>query len=141
MKKVTIEAGKTIRKSILTFGIFSMMLFCLTPSVVKAQKPGEPDSVAIKYIGTLDDQPLFQIEFENKEGIVYRVSIADETGETLYAEKFSDKKFSRKFKLESPELNHSKLTFTVTSVKEKHTQVFLINSNYHTVPDYVITRL
>jgi len=141
MKKVTIKASKTIRKTFLNFGLICMTLFGLVPSVVKAQDKGQPDSVAIKYIGTLDDLPLFQIEFDNKEGIVYRVSIADETGEVLYTEKFSDKKFSKKFKLESPQLNQSRLTFTVTSEKEKHTQVFVVNSNYRTVPDYQITKL
>jgi len=141
MKNVTIKASKTIRKTILNFGLLSLLLFGLIPSAVKAQEKAKPDSVTINYIGTLDDQPLFQIEFDNKEGVSYRVTIADETGETLYTEKFSDKKFSRKFKLQSPELSQSRLTFTVTSEKEKHTQAFVINSNYRTVPDYVITRL
>ena len=141
MKKVTIKARKTIRKTILNLGIVSMILFGLIPSAVTAQDKGKPDSLAIRYIGTLEDQPLFQIEFDNKEGITYRVSIADETGETLYTEKFTDKKFSRKFMLATPELSQSRLTFTVTSEKEKHTQVFVINSNYRTVPDYVVTKL
>ena len=141
MKKVTIKARKTFRKTILNFGIVSMILFGFIPSAVSAQDKGKPDSVAIEYIGTQDEKPLFQIAFENKEGVLYRVSITDESGETLYTEKFRDKKFSRKFKLESPELSRSKLTFTITSEKEKHTQVFVIDSNFRTVPDYVITRL
>ena len=141
MKKVTIKARNTIRKTILNLGFASMLLFGLIPSAVKAQEKNKPDSFAINYIGMMDESPLFQIEFDNKDGIVYRVSITDESGETLYTEKFSDKKFSRKFKLASPELSHSRLTFTITSEKEKHTQVFVINSNFRTVPDYVITRL
>jgi hypothetical protein len=141
MKKVTIKARNTARKTILNLGFASMFLFGLIPTTLKAQDKDKPDTVAINYIGMLDEKPLFQIEFDNKEGVAYRVSITDESGETLYSEKFSDKKFSRKFKLESPELSQSKLTFTITSEKEKHTQTFVINSNFRTVPDYVITRL
>ena len=141
MKKLTIKARKTIRKIILNFGLVCMIVFGFIPSAVKAQENGKLDSVAIRYIGTLDDQPLFQIEFDNKEGIAYRISITDETGETLYTEKFSAKKFSKKFKLENSELRQSSLKFTVTSIRETHTQVFVINYSYRSVPDYVITRL
>jgi hypothetical protein len=141
MKKVTIKARNTARKTILNLGFVSMFLFGLIPSALKAQEKGKPDSVTINYIGMLDEKPLFQIEFDNKEGAAYRVSITDDSGETLYSEKFNDKKFSRKFKLESPEFSQSRLTFTITSEKEKHTQVFVINSNFRTVPDYSITRL
>jgi hypothetical protein len=141
MKNVTIKARQTFRKTILNFGFVAMILFGFIPLGVRAQEKGKPDTVAIEYIGTLDEKPMFEINFDNKEGIVYRVSITDESGETLYTEKFSDKKFSRKFKLESPELSQSRLTFTIKSEKEKHTQVFVIDSNFRTVPDYVITRL
>jgi hypothetical protein len=141
MKKVTIKARQSFRKAILNFGFVAMILFGFIPSAVNAQEKGKLDSVAIEYIGTVDDKPLFEINFDNKEGIVYRVSITDESGETLYTEKFSEKKFSRKFKLESPELSQSRLTFTIKSEKEKHAQVFVIDSNFRTVPDYVITRL
>ena len=130
-----------LKKAVLHFGVASLFVFSLMPTIVLAQSKDKPLEVAINYIGTLDEQPLFQVDFDNRTGAPYRIFIKDENGEVLYSERVSGKSFSKKFKLESSELNNSRLSFIVTSSKQKYTQVFEINQNVRSVQDYVITRL
>jgi hypothetical protein len=141
MKNLTIRSGSIIKKAVLHFGVASLLAFSLTPSNVLAQSKDNPLEVNINYIGTLDEQPLFQVDFDNRTGVTYRVFIKDENGEVLYSERVSGKSFSKRFKLESSEINNSRLSFIITSSKQKYTQVFEINQHVRSVQDYVITRL
>lgn len=142
-KNLTLSVGKAARKAILYFGLTSVMAVSFLPSAVHAQdkeKPA-PTGVEIRYIGSVDEKPVFQIEFENNTEEVFNVSIKDEEGVVLYKERFKDKKFSRKFQFEKADMDHVKLTFTLTGEKEKQSQAFEINTNVRVIQDVVITKL
>jgi len=132
----------SVRKTTLRFGLAALLAVTVLPAIVQAQIVKTiAETIAIQYIGTVDNQPVFQIEFENKEQKPIQVSIKDEDGNTLYFEKIKDKKFSRKFKFERPDAEDMKLTFTLATEKEKHVQVFEVNTQVKVVQDVVVTKL
>ena len=132
----------SVRNTTLRFGLIALVAITCLPTFVQAQIVKTiAETIAIQYVGNVDNQPVFQIEFENKEQKPVQVSIKDEDGNTLYFEKIKDKKFSRKFKFERLDAEDMKLTFTLTTEKEKHVQVFEVNTSVRTVQDVVVTKL
>lgn len=141
MKKHIVESlGMVVRKTIVRVTLASFLVFSVLPGHTQDQvKPGIP--VEIRYLGTIDNLPVFQIEFANENNEVFTISIKDEDGNVLYKENVKEKKFLRKFKWDKTNLDESKLTFTLTGLKDAKTQVFEINTNTRVIADVVITRL
>ena len=139
MKKQTFNNLRNAARNTFLAGIFLIGL----SSTVQAQDTDTPviSPVEIKYLGTVDDQPVFQVDFDNLTEKNVRVSITDENGILLYGGKSNEKKFSKKFKFEKSGIDPVKLTFTLTTGKERQSQVFEINTKVWTVRDVVVTKL
>jgi hypothetical protein len=139
MKKQTFSKfGHAVRNTFLA-GIFLMSLSSSAQAQDKESQSVNP--VEIKYLGTIDDQPVFQLDFDNAYEKNVKLSITDENGLLLYGGRTNEKKFSKKFKFEKAGIDPVKLTFTLTTGKEKQSQVFEINTKVWTVKDVVVTRL
>jgi hypothetical protein len=135
MKKQTLSKFRNVVRNIFLAGLF---IIAIAPAHAQDKVKSRP--VEIKYLGTLDGQPVFQVEFENTNAEKLSVSLRDEYGTVLYDERFKDKKFSKKFKLETG-ADPVKLKFTLSNEKENQTEVFQINTNVRVVQDVVVTRL
>jgi hypothetical protein len=139
MKKQTFS--NAIRRTILFFGMSSFVLFSFMPIVSHAQdKPATPE-IVIKYIGNVEEQPVFQIEFENATQQALNLTIRDEDGNFLYGEKVKDKKYQKKFKYQGPLFDNVKLTFTLAGEKDRQVQVYELNTRTRMIQDVVVTRL
>jgi hypothetical protein len=139
MKKQIINLSKAVRRTIVYAGFASLLAFSFVPAHAEDKKPSA--AVTINYLGSVDNQPVFQIEFENKNEETYTVSIKDDQGDVLYVEKSKDKKFSKKFKYQGQGFDYVRLTFTLVSGKEKQSQEFEVNTNTRVVQDVVVTKL
>jgi len=139
MKKQTLSKPGTSARNIFLASV--LMLGIVTS--VKAQDSNKSNAsvVEIKYLGSVDNQPVFQVEFDNLKQENVHVSITDENGTELFGGKFREKKFSKKFKFEKLDTDPFKLRFTLTSENEKLSQVFEVNTKVWTVQDVVITKL
>lgn len=132
---------KQVAKHLIRFALASLLLATVAPVMAQDGIRSTPPAVSINYIGTVDNQPIFQIEFDNKNEELFNLSIKDDQGIVLFNEKFKDKKFSKKFQLEKPTEDNVKLTFTIAADKEKQSQSFEINTNVRVIQDVVVTRL
>lgn len=139
MKKQTLSKPGTLARNIFLASV--LMLGIITSVQAQDSKKTDAAAVAIKYLGSVDNQPVFQVAFENLRQENVHVSITDENGVELYGEKFKEKKFSKRFKFEKLGTETFKLRFTLSSDSEKLSQVFEVNTKVWTVQDYVITRL
>jgi hypothetical protein len=121
----------------------SLLMFALmVPALAQRASLNEGAAgIAIHYVGNVNNQPVFQVEFENTSEEPVQVSIKDEDGNTLYFAKIKDRRFSKKFQFEKAESDNMTLSFTLATPKEKHTQVFEVNTNVRMVRDVVVTRL
>ncbi len=140
MKKQIIS--NTAKKMILFVTAVSFTIFSFIPSIANAQERVViAPPVFIKYIGNNENQPVFQIDFDNKNEETFNLTIRDEQGTVLYGEKIKDKKFSKKFKYQGENTDNVKLTFTLTNEKDKQSQVYEVNTTSRIVQDVVVTRL
>ncbi len=92
----------------------------------------------VRYLGTQQDDILFEVSYDNPAASRFTVMVTDKEGNTLFQEAFTEKKFGRKFKFASPE--NSKLTFTIRSGKEADfVQSFVVKTEF--TEDVVVTKL
>lgn len=138
MRKISHAARKTFFK----LALIVFLAFGITPAV-QAQDKGRSGAsgVSVSYLGTVDDQPVFRLEFENRNEERLYVSIRDGEGNILYSEVYRDKKFSKRFFFEKDLPENARLTFILSGEKARQSQVFEINTNVRMVQDVVVTRL
>jgi hypothetical protein len=139
MKKQFVKSLSSTKKTILNLGLAGI-LFAGLPSVVHAEeKPGTPTGATVNYVGSVDNQPIFQIEFDNKSEELFTVSIRDSDGNLLYVERSKDRKFLKRFRYQGDDA--VKLTFVLSTEKGKQTQAFEVNQNIRVVQDVVVNKL
>lgn len=131
MKKQNLST--LVRKSI--FLGFTSLLLIGASAQAKLPEP------SIKYIGTLDGQPVFGVQLDNQNSSVYHLTIKDDTGSVLYSEKIKGKEFSKKFKFENSDRNNVKLTFIVEGKEGSQSQDFQVNTSTKVWNDVVVTTL
>jgi len=123
-----------VKKSVLSLGLTTLLL----SGMASAQSSPEP---LVKYIGTLDGQPIFRVQLDNQPGSVYHLTIKDEEGTVLYAEKIKDKQFSKSFKFDNAARDNVKLTFTLQGNKNTQSKEFKINTTTKVLDNVVVTTL
>lgn len=110
-------------------------------SVANAQQfSTTTDHPEIKYLGTVEDKLVFQIDLKSVSA-KQSVSIRDEQGNTLYTERIDGTTFSRKFAFEKEEFEGKKVSFVIHGGKASSAQTFQVARNWRTIEDLVITKL
>src|SRR5690349_6366759 len=132
--------------SMLRYGKFivpALFVVLLTSGTAAAQSySNQQDSTTqstavVKYVGTVNNSQLFQVQFDNEAGEKFTLSIKDADGSILFQETYQDKKFDKKFLLN--ELTYGTgFTFLIHTLKDNQSQAFLVNSNTHTIEDFVV---
>jgi hypothetical protein len=87
---------------------------------VKAQQTAikeNPDEIKIKYIDGNNDALHFNLKYVNEDGHDFKLMVVNETGDILFQDNYSGKKFKKKLKL--PRLTDaSNITFLIKPVKK-----------------------
>jgi len=125
-----------VKRSVLSLGLTTILL----SGMVSAQSSATPEPL-VKYIGTLDGQPIFRVQLDNQPGNIYHLTIKDDEGTVLYAEKIKAKQFSKSFKLDNAERNDVKLTFTLQGNKSTQSKEFKVNTTTKVLDNVVVTTL
>ena len=134
MKKQNLSA--IVKKSFLSLGLSTLLL----AGAVSAQTSKSPVP-NVQYVGTLDGQPLFRFQLDNKAGEIYHLTIKDDEGTVLYTERFTDKQFAKSFKFDNAERNNVKLTFVLEGNKTVQSREFNVNSSTQVLDNVVVTTL
>jgi len=142
MKKQTLsKISNAVRNTYLRATLAGILVTSLVPAMAQENAKPVTGPVEIKYLGTNDGKPVFQVDFDNATEESVNITIRDQDGTILYVEKFRDKKFSKKFKFDKPEFEQAKLKFTVSGNSGVQSEEFGINSSVRTVSDVVVTKL
>lgn len=129
-----------VKKAIFNLGFTSFVLIGLAITA-SAHATDTTPNPAVKYVGSLDGQPVFKVELNNETAKVQYLTIKDDQGVVLYSEKIKSKQFSKSFKFENSDRNDVRLTFTVESGKSTQSQEFKVNTNTRVYNDVVVTTL
>jgi hypothetical protein len=117
------------------FTVFSMA----SAPAVFANGPGSPIPVELKYVGKVNNQSVFQLNFAgNAEENELTITILDIYGNCFYRENIKSENFSKKFLFNNDELGDDTLHFVVTSKKSNKSVVYEINRQVRYVEQLVV---
>ncbi len=125
----------------IAMGLFTLCTIGTSHAAFAGLKTAAP--IEFKFIGKVNDHPVFQLDLNNNEAEEYFISIKDENNTSLYYEKFmaTEPNFSRKYRLDFTEDDLNAPAFEVivevTSMKTHKTQVYKITT--HTTVSEEIT--
>lgn len=95
----------------------------------------------LKFIGNVENQPVFELSMTNKVEDEYTVVFRDEYGNVLYSEKFKGAGLNKKFLLKSEELTDTALNVTVKSKNGSTTEVYSINRSHSYVEETQVNKI
>jgi hypothetical protein len=100
-----------------------------------------PIPAELKFVGTFNTAPVFQLELNNTDKAEYTVTVRDADKKILLSEKISGEKISRKYKLDAEDISLvAGTTFEVTNKKTNETSVYEINTSSSFVTDVTIAK-
>ena len=102
----------------------------------KSEIPSE-----LKYLGSFDNQPQFQLSLNNTEIDEFVITIRNRNGQVIFKEKIKGASILRKYQLNTEELDSNGITFEVVSKKTKSRVAYTVNETARLVQDVSITAL
>ena len=119
-----------MKTKIRNYGIIALFIgFSLITKLALANDEKRDTPVAeLKYLGVLQNQPVFQLNLSSVQEEVFVISIKDQFGEILYNEKIKTKAFIRTFRLDTDNLDDAVLKVEVRNGNNKP-EVFTITRN------------
>jgi hypothetical protein len=111
-----------------------------TPTMANDGGKGD-HKTELKFIGNMENQPVFELNLSNNEEDEYTVIFRDEFGNVLYSDKFKGAGLTKKFMLKSDEFGDTALNVTVKSKKGNTTEVYSINRSHSYVEQTQVNKV
>ena len=136
MKKVMSKNKATIIALMAAFGTtFTSPLFAM-------DKKSDPPGIEIKYLGFQENNPVFEISFNNTQTDNFIITISDESGTLLFSEKLTGKNISRKYRIDTEEeIEDGGLRFEVRSVKSKKTDIYIAGVSENITREMAVNKI
>ena len=129
-----------MKKALVTFALslFFVVSLNLTASATDEKTPS---AILVKMISTVDETPVFQLDLNNKEVEEFYLTIKDNFGNTLYADKVKGSNISKKFRLNPEGMIDETIRIEVKSKKTNKSEVYTINRSSKYVSETVVNKL
>jgi hypothetical protein len=130
---------KTAIRNFSTLAIaFTLILSATAMANDKKENPTATSTIALKFIGNVQNQPVFELNLANAEADEFFIVIRDEYGNLLYSAREKGSNITRKFML-NEEMGDTNLYFEVKSKKNNKTETYKISKSYSYKDEPVIT--
>ena len=129
-----------MKKAIILIALIAVTLGFST--VTLANDEGKIKNITeLKFIGNMENQPVFQLNVTNTEEDEFTVTFRDEAGNILYTDKFKGANINKKFMLKSEEFGDAALHVIVKSKKNGSTDLYTINRSHTYVEETVVNKI
>ena len=136
MKKQSLN---TIAKRFFLGNILAAMFFLSANATTVSTIDPATKSIEVKYVGTNATNLFFNVKYSNESGNTFKVFVLDETGETLFQERYSDKSFDKRFMFPGNQ-DVSKLTFMIQSDKGSFKEIFDVKVSTRIVAEVSVNK-
>ena len=133
MKKVSINPRILAIALVTTFSVAF-----LSPAFAIDEKKVIP--VDLKFVGNIENQPVFELVFTNADENEYTVVVRDENNTVLYRDNVKGN-VTKKFMLNIEELGNTAIQFEITGKKTDKTVIYEVNKNSRLIEDIVINKM
>lgn len=109
-----------------------------SPALANDEKKAIP--VELKFIGNIENKPVFQLTFSNPVETEFTVVVRDKYNNVFYKEIVKGGNISKKFLLNIEELGDATIEFEITGKKTDKTVIYEVNKKSRVVEDVVISK-
>lgn len=134
------QVTSSVLKGIFTSAILVLVLIMGGANAAEKHS-GKKTPFELKYVGKVQEQPVFQLNVDNAQQEDVYLKIADESGIIIYSDRFNEKSFSKNFQFDINQGNSTRIKMTLVSKSLKETQLFEINSVAKLVENVVVTKV
>lgn len=130
---------KTMKNA--AIGLFTLLAVTTGFTAFAANVNELTPAAELKMIGRSQNQPIFQLSLNNKEAEKFVIVVKDEFGLILHQETISGVNITRKYQLNTEELEGVDVTFEVIGTKSTQSTVFSIKNNTRVINETAIVKL
>ena len=126
------------------FTAIALLAFTLafsTSTLANNEKEKPASAIELKFIGHYENQPVFQLNLNNKEEEEFTITFRDDYGNVLYAGKVKGTSISKKFMLNIEEIGDNVLSVEVKAKKSNKSEVYKINRSRTYVDETVVSKV
>ena len=142
---MNITSITTASKKVLVAVLVSGAVLVAAPSFAKTSANIEILSAntqaTVQFAGTTADNALlFDVKLDNPTAEKFTITISTKDGDVLFAKEFSDKSFTKKFKLVKSD-DISSYNFKISSDNKNLEQTFVVSATTKVVDNVVVSKL
>lgn len=135
-----------MKKAMKTYGFFTVALLALTlafstVTFANDDKGKNNNVTELKFIGNVENQPVFELNLNNKTEDEFTVTFRDEYGNVLYTDRLKGANISRKFMLKAEEFGDAALKVVVRSKNGNQTEVYSISRSHSYVEETTVNKV
>ena len=117
------------------------LVFVFSAADAKANDKIKAAGVQIKYVGSMNGKPVFQIDMVNQGEEPVTLALRDEHGNSLYYDVVKNGSYSKRIAFEDLDVDDLKLTLALRSKSGYQAQYFQISRNTSTVESVEVARV
>jgi hypothetical protein len=116
-----------MKNSNISLRIFAIALTALfSTAFTNTAHAADTAPVSVKYVGTLNSIPVFQLSFTNEKSETYEITVT-ESNNVIYTEKITGKELVRKFQFVNDGSDEDVLKVSIKNVNTKKVITYKIN--------------
>lgn len=100
----------------------------------------KPIPVEMKFVGNVENQPVFELIFTGTEENEFMIVVRDEFNYELYRDNIKAGHVTKKFLLNTEELGDAAIQFEITDKKSNETVIFEVNKKQSFIEVAVISK-
>jgi hypothetical protein len=131
---------KTMNTRILAIALASIFAVTFSTTVL-ANDEKKAIPVELKFIGNIENQPVFQLTFSSPDENEFTIVVRDEFNTVLYRDNVKAGNITKKFLLNTEELGNTAIQFEITGKKTHKKVIYEVNKQERFVEDVVINKM
>ncbi|MEO6313692.1 MAG: hypothetical protein ABIU63_02510 [Chitinophagaceae bacterium] len=125
----------------LAIALFAALSIASTSNVMANEDLKPKSGIDLKFIGNVEDKPVFQLNVNNTEDDEYIVTFRDQQNNVLYSGKLKGINITKNFQLSSEESTESPMSVEVKSKKTNKSEVYKINRTRSFTDEIVVHKI
>lgn len=125
----------------LAIALFAALSVASTSNVMANEGVKPKSGIDLKFIGNVEDQPVFQLNVNNTEDDEYIVIFRDEQSNVLYAGRLKGTNITKNFQLSSEDGDAAAMSVEVKSKKTNKSETYKINRTRSFTEEIVVNKL
>jgi hypothetical protein len=125
----------------LAIALFAALSVASASNVMANEGVKPKSNIDLKFIGNIENQPVFQLNVNNTEDDEYIVTFRDEQNNVLYSGKLKGINITKNFQLSTEDDVNNTMSVEVKSRKSNKSEIYKINRTRSFTDEIVVNKI